>query len=77
MKLGNVIAAGLFLYALLTRKRRRYTLSYWMRRDGGPWTEVTRSFSAPPDVIRELSEGNTQLGPFIVAEVLLTERRGL
>ncbi len=77
MRVGNAIAAGLFLYALLTRKRRRYTLSYLVRRDGEPWQEVTRSFAVRPDVLRELTNANAEEGPFLMAGTLLTKRRGL
>ncbi len=77
MRLGNAIAAGLFLYALLTRKRRRYTLSYLVRCNDEPWQEVTRSFTARPDVLRELMDANTEDGPFLIAGTLLMKRRGL
>ncbi len=52
MKLGNAIAAGLFLYTLLTCRRRRYTASWWQQTNGGEWEFRVQHFDSRPELLR-------------------------
>ncbi len=77
MRLGNAIAAGLFLYALLTRKRRRYTASWWQRTNKGQWEHREEHFDSRPHLLRLDWFDTAKSGRYTVAEYMVTRRRGL
>lgn len=77
MKLGNAIAAGLFLYALLTRKKRRYTASWWQRTNSGGWEYREEHFNANLHLLRMSWFGVGEGGRATIREYMVTKRRGV
>lgn len=77
MKLGDILALLLFLYALLTRKRRRYTASWWQRTNKGQWEYQVRHFDSRPDLLRLDWFDAAKSGRYTMAWYMVTKRRGL
>lgn len=79
MKLGDLLALVLFLYALLTRKKRRYTASWWQRSEanGGGWEYREEHFNANPHLLRASWFGVGEGGRATICEYMVTKRRGV